>query len=108
MAAGGHSHEQRGPHVRMPGQCEISLVSRPEYRVCEVLVRMVKDLPYRLITGAVFIRKHGSVVCFVDGGLQLSPETPWVPFVSSTVPPPSKTTERRAAWAGRQQPNQAS
>ena len=73
------------PPMKNPGSCEPPLVFSPEDRVRKVLVRMVKDLPYGLIIGAAFLRKHGSITSFAAGGGL--PESPWVPFMSSTQEP---------------------
>ena len=71
--------------MKIAGSSELPLVFRMEARARKVLVRVVKDLPYRLIIGAVFLRENASVISFAaGGGYKPSPESPWVPFISST------------------------
>ena len=52
---------------------------------------MIQDLPHGLIMGAAFWRKNGSIISMAAGrGVKPAPESPWVPFISSTGVPSSK------------------
>ena len=69
--------------MNIVGSCEISLVFMPEDRVRRMTVRVVKGLPYGLISSAAFLRQHGSVFNFPEGeGFRPTPESPWVPLRS--------------------------
>ena len=63
------------------------------------LVTVVEDPPCGSIIGAAFLKRNGSVVNFETGGsFKPAPESPWVPFLSSTEAPSSKKGERAADW----------
>ena len=95
------------PPMKIAGSCELPLVFRPEDRVRKVLVRVVQDLPYGLIIGAAFLRKNGSVISFAaGGGFKPAPESPWVPFISST-PASRKEGGVVAGWRAASRPGNA-
>ena len=96
------------PPMRISGSCELPLVFSPEDRVRKVLVRVVEGLPYGLIIGAAFLRKNSSIISFAaGGGFKPAPESPWVPFISSTSAFSSKTAERKAvSWQASVRPNE--
>lgn len=96
------------PSIKIAGSCELPLVFHPEGRVRKVVVRVVQDLPYGLIIGTAFSRMNGSVIRFAAGGsFKPAPESPWVPFISSTGVFPSRREGSGAAgWrAARQSSN---
>ena len=71
------------PPMKVVGSCEIPLVFAPEDKARNVSVRVVEGLPYGFMFGASFLRKHGSVMNFAEGGgFKPAPESPWVPFMS--------------------------
>lgn len=62
------------------------------------MVRVADGFLYGLIIGAAFLRKHGGVIRFAaGGGLKPAPESPWVPFIMSSVVGLSRTVGRKAA-----------
>ena len=83
--------------MRIAGSCELPLLFVPENRARKVSVRVFEDLPYGLIKGTAFLRKHGSVIKFaVGGGFKKAQESPWVPFTSSPAAPLSRKEDRKA------------
>ena len=85
------------PSMKISGSCELPLVFSPEDRVRKVLVRVGEDLPYGLIIGAAFLRKHESIISFAaGGGLKPAPESTLVPFISSTGASSSEAAEQKA------------
>ena len=63
--------------------CDITFVFMPEDRVRRMTVRVVEGLPYGLILGAAFLRQHGCILNFAEGGdFKPAPESPWVPLRS--------------------------
>ena len=95
--------------MKISGLCEVPLVFSPEDRVRKVLVWVVEDLPYGLIIGAAFLGMHDSIISFAaDGGFKPAPESPWVPFISSTGASSSKAAEQNAvSWQASVQTSEA-
>ena len=59
--------------------CDLPLVFRPEDRVRRMTFRVVEGLPYGFILGGAFLRQHGRVLHFAEGGgFKPAPESPWV------------------------------
>ena len=106
---GANSTISAAPPLKISGSCELPLVFSPEDRVCKVLMRVVEDLPYGLIIGAAFLGMHDSIISFAaDGGFKPAPESPWVPFISSTGASSSKAAEQNAvSWQASVQTSEA-
>ena len=93
--------------MNIVGSCEIPLVFMPEHRVRRMTVRVSEGLPYGLITGAAFLRQHGSVLNFAEGGgdFNPSPEPPWVPLRSiAECSTPSKKQQRAGKRHAHEEP----
>lgn len=70
--------------------CELPLVFNPQDRVQNVLIEEVEDFPYDSIITAAFLRRNERVVNYTRRrGFKQAPESPWVPFRSSTWAPSS-------------------
>ena len=88
------------PPKKITGSCELPLAISPEDRVRKALVLVGEHLPYGLITGAAFLRNHGSIISFAaGGGFKPAPESLWVLFLSTTGASNSKAADQKVlSW----------
>lgn len=83
------------------GSADLPIVFPPDDRVHIVTVRVVDQLPYGLILGAVFLRKNESVISFAEGGsFRPTPGSTQVPFLSHGTPT-GASGKRVKGWRAR-------
>ena len=81
------------------GFCVIPMVFSPVDRVFRISFRVVRDLPYAVVVGAAFMKKHQSTIRFRGKeGFKPTPGSTWVPFSSHTTNSASSSKDITAAW----------
>ena len=69
------------PPMRILVSAVVPVLLESDYRVRNVVVRVVEDLPYGFIFGADHFRRNHSTLEFApDKGFRPVPSAPWVPF----------------------------
>ena len=81
------------------GSCLIPMVFSTVDRVFRISFRVVRDLPYAVVLGAAFMKKHHSTIIFQEKeGFKPTPESTWVPFSSHTTNSATSSKDITAAW----------
>ena len=87
-------HDSDVPPMKILGTCLLSMVFPPEDGIFRVRVRVTEGLPFALILGAAFMRKHGSILLFEGAG--------WF------MPTPTSSRVSQLPWNAHQGPRQIS
>jgi len=76
-------HGSNAPPMRVLGQVAVPLRFENDDRVREVTMRVTEGLPYSMIIGSQYFRRHQSALDFRPfKGFQPAPDAPWIPFAN--------------------------
>ena len=79
--------------------CVIPMVFPPVDRVFRISFRIVRDLPYAVVLGAILKKEHHSTLSFREKEwFKPTPESTWVPFSSHTTNSVTSSKDITVAW----------
>ena len=94
--------DSKTPPMRILVSAVVPVLLESDYRVRNVVVRVVEDLPYGFIFGADHFRRNHSTLEFApDEGFRPVPSAPWVPFhiaALDTSPHPNPSAQNEIGF----------